>query len=355
MEWLVLKRIKKYYKEENYIHYSNVHEDFDLLYSYFKPPYKDVLSIASGLDNSLGFLINDNVIVHAFDMNPSQIYLGNLKIKAIKYLNYNDYLILLGLKDGNRILLFNSLKPYLDNDSFNYFNDRIFLIEMGLAHIGRFEHYFHLFKNKIFPLVVSKKRINEFANINTIEEQRIFYDKKINTKRFKLMFKIFFSERVMSKKGRDKSFFKYNEGKLSTKLKKRVDMGFYNNLNKDNPYLTYVLKNNFDALPFYLREANFNKIKSNIDNIRLSLNSFDEMLNQKYDFMNLSDIFEYMDNNVMGNYKERIMKCLNSGGRVAFWNMANKREFKGLNRINDDTDLKFDKAFYYMDFLVYEK
>ena len=349
-----MKRIKKYYKENNYIHYSNCHEDIDLILSYFSDTYKEVLSVASGLDNSLSFLIYDNIKVHSFDSNPTQIYLGNLKIAAIKNLDYNQYLILMGIKDGNRILIFNSLMPYLDNESYNYFNNHLFLIEKGLSHIGRFEYYFQLFRNDIFPLTTSKKNIDKFSSLNTIEEQRTFYNNKINTKRFKLMFKVFFSEFVMSKTGRDKSFFKYNEDKLSKALKKRVDIGFNNNLNKDNPYLTYVLRNNFDTVPFYLKEENFNKIKKNINNITLELKSFDSMLNQKYDFMNLSDIFEYMNNQVMDNYGRKIEECLNENGRCTFFNMMNKREIN-LKRINDKSDLIHNKAFYYMDFLVYEK
>ena len=349
-----MKRIKKYYKENNYIHYSNCHEDIGLVLSYFKDSYKEVLSVASGLDNSLSFLVYDNIKVHSFDNNPTQIYLGKLKLAAIKYLDYNSCLILMGIKAGDRISIFNSLMPYLDNESYNYFNDRIFLIEKGLSHIGRFEYYFQIFKNKIFPLTTSKKNIEKFSTIDTIEDQRAFYNKKINTKRFKLMFKVFFSEFIMSKTGRDKSFFKYNEDKLSKALKKRVDSGFNNILNKENPYLTYVLRNNFDTVPFYLKEENFNKIKKNIDNIKIELKSFDSMLNQKYDFMNLSDIFEYMNNELMDNYGRKIEECLNDNGRCVFFNMMNKREIN-LKRINDASDLIRNKAFYYMDFLVYEK
>lgn len=118
--------------------------------------------------------------------------------------------------------------------------------------------------------------------------------------------------------------------------------------------MTYVLKNNFDTVPFYLKEENFNKIKKNIDNIKLELKSFDSMLNQKYDFMNLSDIFEYMNNELMDNYGRKIEECLNDNGRCVFFNMMNKRGIN-LKRINDASDLIRNKAFYYMDFLVYEK
>ena len=85
--------IKKYFKEENYIHYSNCHEDFLMLKKYLNNNEKEILSIASGLDNSLAFLVNDKVHVLAFDNNPSQIALGELKKTAIKVLDYDEFLM----------------------------------------------------------------------------------------------------------------------------------------------------------------------------------------------------------------------------------------------------------------------
>ncbi|MDE7384665.1 MAG: BtaA family protein, partial [Anaeroplasmataceae bacterium] len=73
----------KYFKEPNYIHYSNCHEDVALLKKYILKDSKRILSIASALDNSLAFLENDEVEVLAIDSNPSQVYLSKLKIAAI--------------------------------------------------------------------------------------------------------------------------------------------------------------------------------------------------------------------------------------------------------------------------------
>ena len=346
--------IKKYFKEENYIHYSNCHEDFLMLKKYLNNNEKEILSIASGLDNSLAFLVNDKVHVLAFDNNPSQIALGELKKTAIKVLDYDEFLILLGPKEGNRLDIYKTVSTQLDENSKNYFDNHLFLIELGLAHIGRFEYYFRLFRKKVLPLLAKEKHIKEFANATTIEEQRECYSKYICTRRFKFVFKIFFSKKVMKKNGRDKDYFKYSKGHLHTLLKQRVDRGFYNFLNKDNPYFNYVLKNTYEALPFYAEKDNFYKIKKNIDNIEVVQRDFKDVLNKKYDFMNLSDIFEYMSQEETINYENLIFNALNPKGRVAFWNMMNERSFNNHQRINTTQDIENDRAFFYGDFLVYE-
>lgn len=365
-------KLKNYYKEDNYIHYSNCHEDFLLLKKYITPQTKEVLSVASGLDNSLAFLTQNDIKVHAFDYNPSQVYLGKLKIEAIRHLSWEEMLKFLGIIDleagGNykkyrankdssagRVDLYNKISAFLEPEVKNYFDSHLFLIEIGLVNCGRFEQYFHIFRNIVFPLTCGNRNIKKFAAAETIEEQREIYRKKINTKRFKFMFKIFFSKKVMAKLGRDKKFFKYSRESLSQILKVRVDTGFTNVLNRTNPYYGYVLNTYYPELPYYLQKENFYKIKENLDNITVEHKRFDEMFVQKYDFMNLSDIFEYMSDKVMDDYMQKIQNHLNEKGIVAFWNMMNVRSFPYWQRINGKQDYIEDRAYFYRDFLVYEK
>lgn len=348
-------KIKDYYKEENYIHYSNCHEDSDLLLSNANNP-KEILSIASALDNTLAMLLLNPDHILAIDLNPSQIYLSNLKLCGIKYLTYDEFLVFIGVKEGDSFSLFNKIKNYLDNDTLTYFEDRIYLIkDIKLVNCGRFEYYFQIFKNKVMPLIHRKKIIEKFMSFESLNEQQEFYKKKFNNWRFRTMFKVFFSEFVMKRLGRDKEYFKYNTEPLASLLKKRVDLGLMNNLNKDNTYLQYVLLNKFVKYPIYLEKENFEIIKQRIDRIEIKRISFDDaIVNQKFDYMNLSDIFEYMDCSVMDGYSVSISNALNPNGRVIFWNMANKRELGEPFKLITN-DLTHDRAIYYSGFYVYEK
>ncbi|MDE7264089.1 MAG: BtaA family protein [Anaeroplasmataceae bacterium] len=344
-----------YFKEKNYIHYSNCHEDFLLLKRYIPAHAKKILSIASALDNSLAFLENDEVEVLAVDSNLSQVYLSNLKITAIRLLSYKEFLIFLGFQAGDSVKLYGTIKDHLDPHTREYFDSRPFLIKNKLIHAGRFEHYFHLFKRRILPLVASKKRIQQFMSCTSLEEQVKQYKKYINNFRFKILFHVFFSKKVMSKLGRDKSFFTYSKGALANQLKERVELGLMSNLNCTNPYLQYAMLNQYKELPYYAKEDVFYKIKRNISHITVAHQSFEEALleHKEFDFMNLSDIFEYMPEDISG-YEELIKKACNPYAKICFWNMMNLREFKGMKRINTKEDLKRDKAMYYQDFLVYE-
>ena len=84
----------------------------------------------------------------AIDFNSSQIFLCNLKKCALKRLNYREYLIFLGIEDGDSLALYNDLRNYLDEQTRSYFDERIYLIDkVKIVNLGRFEYYFCVFKN----------------------------------------------------------------------------------------------------------------------------------------------------------------------------------------------------------------
>lgn len=350
-------KIKKYYKQDQYIHYSNCHEDVDMIFRYGNKNPKRILSICSALDNSLALLLMNPEKITVIDTNVTQIYLAKLKMTAIRNLSYEEYLEFYGFKDGDSLGIYRRIEGLLDEDVRQYFNDNIFLIsEIKLINCGKFEHYFQILKNKVMPSIHTKKSIEKFMQFDDLESQFEYYNKHFKNHRFKFMFKVFFSSTVMSRLGRDKAYFKFNEGSLTEHLKRRTDLGFMNNKNKKNPYMQYVLLNRFDELPMYVQEDNFNIIKTRLDRINIINESFDEAIenDEKFDLMNLSDIFEYMPNNVMPDYEEKIFKSLNNGGRVIYWNMLNDR-FMGNKLKRIETSIANDRCFYYKNFLTYEK
>lgn len=350
-------KIKDYYKEKQYIHYSNCHEDAAFVLEQITNKPKRILSIASALDNSLAMLLLEPDEVVAIDSNDTQIYLCRLKQCGIKHLGYEDFLVLIGIAEGDSKALYEKLREYLDEDARAYFDSHIYLIsEIKLVNCGRFEYYFSVFKNKVLPLIHSKKTVDAFMNAEDMSRQREIYYKSFNNLRFRAMFKLFFSEAIMKRLGRDKEYFKYNKGSLSALLKRKFEVCVDNNPNLNNPYLQYIVLNRFSALPIYLRRENFDLIKRNIDKLTIRKAEFSQIVSEdeKYDFMYLSDIFEYMDASVMEEMSRSVSEALTEGGEVLFFNMMNPRrlgaEFKEFK-----IDQTHNLTFYYTDCYLYKK
>ena len=66
-----------------------------------------VFGITSGCCNILEFLLFDPSVIYAVDINPTQSYSMELKIEAIRELNYKEFIQFLGVEQAaNRLELF---------------------------------------------------------------------------------------------------------------------------------------------------------------------------------------------------------------------------------------------------------
>lgn len=354
----------------DYVRYANCWEDADILVRALDTGEgKNFLSIASAGDNSLALLLLKPEVVVAVDLNPAQLACVELRKAAFKNLEYDEMLQFLGFKIGSpewRFTTYNSFKNDLSNSAENYFQTNIEHVKNGIIHFGKFEKYFGYFKNIVMPLVHSRRTIDELLKQKTIQEQHEFYDKKWNTWRWKLLFKIFFSKRVMGKAGRDPEFFTYVEGSVADRILARTKYALTEIPTHSNPYMRYILKADFeDALPLYARAESFKTIKENIDKLHVFKGTTDDALQAfpvKFDGYNLSDIFEYMDKNLFVKTAENLLKNANPGARFAYWNMLVPRRIsqhlsEKIELLTDLSDefFKADKAFFYSAFFVEQK
>lgn len=350
------------------IRYANCWEDSELLLEAFEiTPNKKCISIASAGDNSFALLTKNPELVLAVDLSIPQISCCELKKQAIKLLEYEEFLELAGFNKSNRRQdLFKSIEGNLPLECKYYFAQNPKIIEDGIIHQGKFEHYFQIFANKIMPLVHNQKNLTELFLPKAIEAQKLFYDKTWNNWRFKALFKVFFNKFIMGRLGRDKEFFKYvDTAMISKNIKSRADNALRNVPTWNNPYVNYILLNNFEySLPDYAKRENFEIIKQNIDAVEFKIGTINEVAinsGMKFDCFNLSDIFEYMDENLFKNISEQLLSTANKGAKFAYWNMMVDRRISEILPENFDykKDLseelyKKDRAFFYKSFIVDE-
>ncbi len=142
---------------------------------------------------------------------------------------------------------------------------------------------------------------------------------KINNNRLNFIFNIFFGFKVMGKLGRDKTFYNYvdEKEKSSKNIKHIFDYGITHIPNYDNQYINYILLNKFNenCLPLYLEKENFEIIRRNIDKIEVFESDLIN-INGKYDFFNLSDIFEYMSETEFEENINKISQISNDNARI---------------------------------------
>lgn len=346
------------------IRYANVWEDTDIALNGLSIKAGQTGAVVcSGGDNVLAMLTKPPKKIYAFDVNKTQLYCTELKIAAIANLTLDETKCLLGVTDGGRLELYKRVRSDMTKNAQQYFDERIDLIKKGIIHTGKFEHYLQLFRKYVIPTTSSKKNYSDFSKMDNLKTQKEFYARKIDTRRFRILFKIFFGYKSMAKHGRDKAFFEHvDENDIknnSVDLKKKVEYGLCHTRNAENPYLDYIVNNNFThAFPLYLRPEYYETIRANLGKLELVYGNIDDLPALGYDFFYLSDIFEYMSDSEFKQNIEILKQRAKNGSRILYWNMQNRRYIYDDDFVLDEKLsrelFEKNKAWFYRDLLIYE-
>lgn len=349
------------------IRYAQCWEDADILLQGLDIKEGDVcLSIASAGENSLSLLTKRPSRVIALDLNPAQLACLELRVAAFRKLDYPDLLKLIGSREADsekRNQLYRECRTRLSPEVREFWDHRLQLIEAGIGTGGKFERYFLSFKDKVLPLVHSRKRVAALLEPRNAKDRESFYQNRWNTWRWRMLFRIFFSRALMGRLGRDPEFFKYVEGSVADRIMERTRHALTKLDPSQNPYLHWILTGTHgEILPHALREENFELIRQNLDCLEWRLNSVEQFLaddETPINRHNLSDIFEYMSPENSAVLLKKLIDRTPAGGRLAYWNMLAPRQspddfpVEWLKEISKEL-LSQDKAFFYSRFIVEE-
>ena len=348
----------------SYVRYANCWEDADILLEGLDPlPGKKILSVASAGDNSFSLLTCDPEMVVASDINETQLYLCELKKAAIQQLEYEEYLQFSGIMEAsNRLRTYELIKKQMPSEASSYWDERLETVEGGVLLHGKFEKYFSLFRKRVVPLIHSRKTVDALFLPRTALEQETFFNKNWNSRRWRLFFKIFFSRLVMGKYGRDPEFLKEVDVSVSQFMLGRAKDHLSSVECQNNYFLHFIFNGIFKTdLPHYLRKENYQLIKQNLKTIVFK-KALIENIKTEYgtmDYLNLSNIFEYMNKDYFSKATENIAELTGTGSKIAYWNLMVPRklssERKDLYTRDEQNSLLLtarDKGFFYQSFNI---
>lgn len=350
------------------IRYAQVWEDADILVEglALQPGYVGI-SISSAGDNALAMLAKGPSRLIALDLNPVQIACLELRVAGYRELSHGELLELMGSRpSARREPLYKRCRSQLSGDVRGFWDGHGDVIAAGIGTGGKFERYFRLFKDRIIPLIHTKKTVDALLKGGDLETRKAFYDARWDTWRWRLLFKLFFSRFVMGRMGRDPEFFAYVEGSVADRILSRTKHALTELDTAANPYLHWILKGTHgDSLPMALREENFDAIRNNLGALEWRVTPLEDALDElgkgAVDAYNLSDIFEYMGMEPYTALLTRLADSGKPGARLAYWNMLAPRRrpesladrLRPLEPLASDL-FKQDKAWFYSAFVLEE-
>ncbi len=314
------------------IHYGQCWEDADVMHAALDVRAGDTcLSIASAGDNTLALLARDPARVIAVDSNPAQLACLALRIAAYRRLAHGPLLELIGsAPSARRPELYARCRPALDAAAREFWDARPALVAAGIGAAGRFERYVALFRRRALPLVHGATTVAALLRANLPAARERFFDQEWDHWRWRLLFRAFFSRRLLARFARHPGAFNHAEGDMAAHLLSRMQHAMTHLDPSANPYLQWLLVGrHLGALPFALRAENFEAIRARLERVEMHCEPLAVTLRRlapgEIACANLSNVFEYMPLADCARHLARLAEVGRRGARLVYWNLLAPR------------------------------
>jgi S-adenosylmethionine-diacylglycerol 3-amino-3-carboxypropyl transferase len=298
-------------------------------------PGDAMMTITSGACNTLEFLLSDPSVVHTVDINPSQAYLIELKIAAMRRLEHPDFLRFLGLTPGgDRMDRYSELRSDLSPAAAAFWDARENLLRPGFLFRGRYDRFVDTV-GRMTRLIQGRRRVDGLFEARDVAGQKAFYDRAWDIRRTRLIFLLFYNKRVLARIGLKADYFRFDDGSNSySESFRRKFRHVVSDVPLSGNYFVHVyLKGGYRSLaevPNYLKAENYATIRDRLDRIRIHTGDAKKWLagfpDGTFDALALSNICELMsldDTRVM--FRE-VLRTAKPGARLSFRNLIIPRE-----------------------------
>lgn len=311
--------------------YSGCWEDADVARAALRiRPGASVLAIGAAGDNVLALLQDDPGTVLAIDVNPAQTALIELKMAAIGHLEGPAEVrgFLGAAADHDRRARYRALRTRLGPEARGHWDSSPETIERGVIHGGRFERYLGGFRRAVLPLVPGRRAVRGMLRAASLDEQQQIYDERWDSRRWRLLFRLSFSRRLLAAFGRDPAFFAQCELEdIGEHYLGRARHALCELPISTNPYLTYMLSGTYGTgprAPDYLRPDVQAVIRPRLDRIAVRTASLADVLRDlpsgSVDAFYLSDVFELSTPAEHAAALVEVARVGRPDARICYWN-----------------------------------
>jgi S-adenosylmethionine-diacylglycerol 3-amino-3-carboxypropyl transferase len=315
--------------------YSTVWEDERVIEEGLAPQSgESVVSISSGGDFSLQFLLHDVRGVQSIDFNERQSHLLHFKRAAVLTLEHEELWQLLGLAPSqHRHELYRCIRSELSEDARRYWDSQPRIVTRGVLLSGKQDRFLHL-AGRFLELLQGRDNVRQYFAGRSPQDQRQFFDERWNSRLWRLFCDALFSRRVLDL-AFHKDHFRYakpgqHPGAL---IREQVNHVLREVPAQSNFYFYWVFHRTYparDNCPAWLRASNFKKLRENLERLRIQTGELEQVCTDlpagSVDCFNFSNIFDWMSTEVFRAVMSQVVRAARPGARLCYWtNLVNTR------------------------------
>jgi S-adenosylmethionine-diacylglycerol 3-amino-3-carboxypropyl transferase len=275
-----------------------------------------VICVTASGDRPLHLLLSDCKEVCAVDMNPVQNYLLELKLAALRALDYEEYLSFLGCTaTKHRYNIFTTkLKTHLSTKAAHYWDYHKKMIAKGIIYQGRVERLTNMAAK--FISLVRRKEIKTLFSFDDIKKQSEYVALKWDTLWWRKFFDILLNPNLMKIILNDPGVISFIDPaiKPGRYIYDRMLQYLNHYPAKQSALIQLVLTGKVlpEAYFPYLTFAGYSTIRNNIHKLSIHTSNVIEYVTAKpnyFDCFSMSDIASYMSQE---NFEKLLKGILNA-------------------------------------------
>lgn len=312
----------------DHVGYSTVWEDERCIDEGLRPaPGERVLSITSGGDFSLQFLLADVASVLSVDFNPRQDFLLQLKVAALAELSHDELWGFCGLEScGERGGLYARLRPRLAAGPREYWDRRERAIRRGFLFDGKQDRFLHR-AGSLVTAALGRRAVERYFTSTTLAEQRAAIGPGLRGWRWRALARVLFSRAVFNR-AFDRAHFRYatREHHPATLLREQVEGVFLDLPAVENYPYHWAFRRGFrdrEHCPAWLRASAHPTLRDRLGRLTSTVGDLAEVLEElpedSVDCFHFSNAFDWVSLAQFVVLMSEVVRVARPGARLCYW------------------------------------
>jgi S-adenosylmethionine-diacylglycerol 3-amino-3-carboxypropyl transferase len=286
-------------------------------------PEDCVLCITGSGDRSLHVLLEDCKEVISIDANKAQNFLLELKIAALKELDFDNYLSFLGITDDSeRLACLDRLATKIHPEASSYWLNNKEMIRKGIIYQGTLERVLRQISRWVrFTRGGKVKKLYEFTQL---EEQKEFIRTHWDNYWWKKSLNFFLSPFLIKVFKDPGLFFNVDPSiHVGNYIHQRLHGCLTRFLTKESFLISMLLRGDVpkDALPPYLTKHGTQIIKNRLDRVKVEnaeiVSYLESTEENKFDCFSISDVASYLNSEDFNKLAHAIYRTAKPGARFS--------------------------------------
>lgn len=297
-----------------------------------------VLVVSSGGCTALSLLAAGAAHVTAVDLNAAQNHLVELKVASLRWLTMPEILGFFGVARGTperRVRTYRTIRPLLSKRAAEFWDTHEELLGRGALVCGVSEQFISVVVRVVTLFIHGRRKIERLLALESLEDQREFFDREWNTRRWRLLFPTLLNRWTFNR-AYDPAFFRGVENpSFAAHFRRLLEHALCDVPVRSNYFLHQMLLGTYptrvpDGVPPYLERTQREILRTRLDCLELVDGGYSEYLatleESSIDAFALSNICEWLDQAGVEQLFEQVVRVAKPGARFCFRNFVGHTE-----------------------------